>query len=581
MNIPAHEVGKTHRAEKTSTDARGWASRRYDWRFLLPEPPQEETPCAGDTLLLPNSCSGTNERAAGKTRDKEKYSLVAASRQVEKSDGRMLRWGEWTLTRTVARMKSCAQIYLEIDRPALTLSPRLVKRRLVGLGVDDARFYWPKQNASGVEMLMPLGDRRLQHYYLQRLFFGASLSKKVLRFALLLLTRANLFEKVLPGYVVVARQDDMHHPGGDSLTPYLLRELRKAWSTLRTGQPTPEKLQWLLLNGGVSERSKISCPLWLNDDPDPAYVMKFQRDKKHNTRLSAEYRALVELQPYLPTGRTRVPQPCGSLDLGSTRVTIESVVPGKPLVTYLLEHPERHNRTLVEWASLARWLAHLHANSTRPASADEMDSLLFERLRVAEQDFALSPQEISAAQRLYSTTLQLSEESPLHTVYNHNDLGTPNVMTTHRGKFGGVIDWEAGGFGLPATDLIYFLGRFAYVARSERGSDELRGFKEIFFGMGDHGKGALSSSIAKEWLGDYCRHLKISPRWLPVLFGLCWTMHARNEMWQSREHAAYSGEPPRAQATDHFRKCLRFYLENMEKLDIAAGLPTQAESDTP
>jgi hypothetical protein len=147
------------------------------------------------------------------------------------------------------------------------------------------------------------------------------------------------------------------------------------------------------------------------------------------------------------------------------------------------------------------------------------------------------------------------------------------------GKFRGVVDWESGGFGLPGTDLIYFLGSFAYLARSEGSQDRLRGFKEMFFESSAFSTGGSSEILpgtAQQWLGDYCRRLGISTRWLPVLFGLCWTIHARNEMHQAEQQTA----PAISRTPGYFRACLRFYLENMERLSIVESAARRAEGRT-
>lgn len=530
MNLLAKWASKKRRAkDRTATGARDQDSRYFDWRFILPE----------------------------------------------LSHGEAVRWHDWIASSRDVQMDSGTQIYLEIDRPAVTCPTYLLKRRLARAGISDVVFYWPKSGFAGVEMLMPLGDRRLQRFYLRSLFFGTSLSKKALRLALRLLSEVGLFELALPQYVAIARPGDAATSGVGGAVPYLLRVLLSNWTALETGQTQPRKLQWVMLNGGISEHSKIVCPLWLDDDPEPAFVMKFQRYSQYNTRLDTEYLALAELQCYLPVGPVRVPRPCGSLLLAGIRVTVETALRGKSLIAYLQEHPRRHARTLHEWEALARWLTRLHLNSARPATSAEMDSLLLRPLRTASHDLSFSPQESSAMSDLYNAALQLSEGFPLPVVYNHNDLGPPNVLSTNCGKFGGVIDWESGGFGLPATDLIYFLGRFASVARAGGKGDELRGFRAMFFGEGS----ANSSRIAKEWLGDYCRRLGISAQWLPVLFALCWTMHARNERQQLAEKRLHIEEQlghtsePLQQIPGHFRMCLRFYLENAEMLAITSSQP--------
>lgn len=442
--------------------------------------------------------------------------------------------------------------------------------RLRRLGFTDVTFYWPKPGFAPIEMLMPLGDRRLQRYYLRRLFFGTSPSRKVLRSALTLLSEAGLFEMVLPGYIAVARKRAGSLDKVDSATPFLLKSLITHWVSLRTGRPAPAKIQWIVLNGGMSKHSKLVCPCWLEDDPEPALVLKFQRDPQYNDLLDAEYRALTNVQSYLPGEQARTPLPCGSLSIEGKLVTVETTVPGRPLATYLQEHPRSQSRTLRLWESFALWLARLHVNSARPATDTEMATLLLDPLHNAGEELALSQRESESMRQLYDTALKLSQDSPLPLVYNHNDLGAPNVMSI-AGKFRGVVDWESGGFGLPGTDLIYFLGSFAQLARSE---GQLRGFKEMFFesGTSSTARGSeISPGTAQQWLEDYCRRLGISTRWLPVLFGLCWTMHARNEKHQAERQIA----PASSRTPGYFRRCLRFYLENMERLSIVESATLQ------
>jgi aminoglycoside phosphotransferase (APT) family kinase protein len=225
---------------------------------------------------------------------------------------------------------------------------------------------------------------------------------------------------------------------------------------------------------------------------------------------------------------------------------------------------------------LALWLARLHVNSARSTTQAEMENHVFQALQNAGKELAFSQREGVGMRRLYDTAVTLSKESPLPLVYNHNDLGAPNVMCI-AGKFRGVVDWESGGFGLPGTDLIYFLGSFAHVARSGGSEDQLMGFKEMFFEsdtLASGGSSEITRGIAQRWLGDYCRRLGISVRWLPVLFGLCWTMHARNEKRQAEEQTGSES----SRTPGYFRECLRFYLENMERLSIVESAAGRAEA---
>jgi aminoglycoside phosphotransferase (APT) family kinase protein len=463
------------------------------------------------------------------------------------------------------------QVYLEIDRPAIACLPSFRKKRLLRLGFDDTAFYWPRPSFGNAEMLMPLGDKRVQRFYLNRLFLCNSFLKRALRLTLKLLSASGLFVIALPRYAVIACRVTEVPLETDASTPYLLKQLLQNWTALEAGLSTPRKIQWLVLNGGVKEQSKIVAPCWLDNQPEPAVVLKFQRDPLYNSRLESEYRVLCEVQPYLPAGQAQVPRPYGSLLVGERRVTVETAAGGKPLASYMQEHPRRHSKILAQFEPLSLWLTALHANSARSASETELETLMLGPLRSTAHDLGLSPRAGRAAAKLLGYARKLWDESPLPLTYNHNDLGTPNVLSTDNGTFAGVIDWESGGFGWPATDLIYFLERFSYIQHySKNKSNDLVGFREMFFTQSS----VAGPSVAQQWLMDYCHRLGISTRWLPVLFGLCWAMHARNEKQQVEDEARLRRTEVHArddttQDTGHFRRCLQFYLEHMASLVVA------------
>jgi hypothetical protein len=53
-------------------------------------------------------------------------------------------------------------------------------------------------------MLFPLGDRRMQRYYLDNLYFAISPGKRTLLSLLKVAATVGLFEMSLPGYMAVA-----------------------------------------------------------------------------------------------------------------------------------------------------------------------------------------------------------------------------------------------------------------------------------------------------------------------------------------------------------------------------------------
>jgi hypothetical protein len=104
------------------------------------------------------------------------------------------------------RVKPSGYLYLEIDRPSLLVPPFLVRLKLRTLGFTRVTLYWPKPSFDACEMLMQLGDKRLQNYYLDTIFFGTSAKRRALRLALRLAVRLGLFELTLPGYMLIAQR---------------------------------------------------------------------------------------------------------------------------------------------------------------------------------------------------------------------------------------------------------------------------------------------------------------------------------------------------------------------------------------
>lgn len=570
--------------------------REGDWRFLLPQLPGGHALCTGGdcsslALVLAESCE-TVTAAAGQApaRDMRRRAAAAGYNNIEVFSGGDLRWkarqydlvaalhpakrrGDRLGTAELAGLvREGGQLYMEVGHPALLLPPGLLWKRLLQCGFSDVSLYWPRPGFTKGEMLLPLGDRRLQRYYLRQLYFGGSWWKEVLRGTLSLLVHTGLFQMALPRYFAVARRSSRREE-----MPAVLRAVAEGQAATGTTDRAPGKWQWIVLNGGLSARSKLVCPCWQEGETQPSIVVKYPRSPLYNARLEAEYGALNRLQSYLPPGDTYTPRPRGELTVGGLLVTVESAVPGKPLSSYMRRHRSRYIQTLGAWEPFAVWLAALHRRTARNATRADLHAALFAPLEAAGRELQLSAAEKEPLATLHASAVRLSEQHPLPLVFNHNDAGPPNLMATRHGRFCGIIDWEAGGFGLPATDLIYFLGRYAYLARSEETSDKLRGFREMFFGERERvggGHVGLHPGIARRWLLFYCKRVGVAPAWLPVLFAACWVMHARNEQAQLTEKMAEIDAPDAVRAEGYFRIQMRFYLENAGKPAIIEG--TQA-----
>jgi hypothetical protein len=264
------------------------------------------------------------------------------------------------------------------------------------------------------------------------------------------------------------------------------------------------------------------------------------------------------------------------------QVTVETSTRGRMLRAYLRENTSAYHEELMNLESFSAWLAELHFRSSKPASLVDLETLIFEPLRAAPDELMLSNVEKASLGRLAEKASSLCDLIPLSLVFNHNDNGTTNILVDEAGRLTGLIDWEVGGYGLPCTDLFYFLARYAYETRDLGRLGRLYGYREMFFRPTGSEPDAFSNGIASAWLVDYCRRVGVAPDWIPVLFGLSWLMHARNErnhvlgllsdgqviMGKPGGITQARGEGEETQQA-HFRSLLRFYLENLD--DFAAG----------
>ncbi|HUP27847.1 MAG TPA: aminoglycoside phosphotransferase family protein [Chloroflexia bacterium] len=348
----------------------------------------------------------------------------------------------------------------------------------------------------------------------------------------------------------------------ETLKPFILHASRRGTAD--------GPIRWIIINTGSGPDAKLLCPCWIGGSPEPAVVVKFARHPAGNPRIRAEYEALTHLQSYTIPPENTVPYPLGITEVGGRIVTLESALPGKPLRTYLHEQTANADAAGISGAVM-RWLTTLATRSARPSRADDIHRLILEPLAAAPGELDLSQAEQEGLGRLGGLVRRLLAAGELPVVFTHNDLGTPNIMVD-RGDFSGVLDWESGGPGLLATDLVYFLDRLAYETLSARGKDHLKGYRHTFF----EPAATPEAHPAKEWLFDYCEQLGISPEWLPVLFGLSWVMHARNEKRQHRQRRQRSGFQPQGVSPGvpdtHFRDHLSFYLQNMDRFAEAMSL---------
>jgi aminoglycoside phosphotransferase (APT) family kinase protein len=352
--------------------------------------------------------------------------------------------------------------------------------------------------------------------------------------------------------------------------------------------PEGVRLRWLVVNASTAPSARLVCLCWVGTAPEPAAAAKFARHPRFNARVEREYRALERLSAYAGSGPARVPRPVGTALVGRRLVAVETGLHGRPLRTLLHERRGECGAILQRWEPLLEWVIELGARSRRPATNSDYEEMVFAPLDRAGGELGLDEVEQSALLRLRERAGRLASEQSLPIVFAHRDLGTPNVLAGSRGEFAGVVDWEDGGPGLPASDLFFFLGRFAYETRGAGTADELRGFREIYFGEGAGTRsGALAPATARRWLERYCEGVGLDRRWLPVIFALTWIAAAQDERRQLAERAQHNpvreaqsqiGRP--AIQPDHFLQHLRTFLRRTGGFATAVGLESSEDEET-
>ena len=210
--------------------------RAADWRFLLPELPRGHVLCVGGALsTVPLRLAATGRRVSVLAAPSECGLLLARAREAgctniatlthppeapDEGSGQLFDLAallrpapgaptasqhRLSLARAAAHLRQGGYLYLEVSRPAIAAPPRLTELRLRALGFRHITSYWPKPGFDNCEMLVRLGDARLQDHYLNNMYFATSPAKRILRMALNTLVSAGLFELSLPGYCTLAR----------------------------------------------------------------------------------------------------------------------------------------------------------------------------------------------------------------------------------------------------------------------------------------------------------------------------------------------------------------------------------------
>lgn len=452
--------------------------RRADWRFLLPQVRPSRVAVIGaastELLVALRDTMGSVEVLTAESPFADGFELVVLV-------------GEGPVHEAARRVAPGGSLYWELPRNVRLAQGQLQMR---DTGLTEVRAHWHHPSFDACREIVPLDNAHVLRHVLQGGAHGA---------------RGELRRAAGRWLCRLGRVESMARD--------------RSLLAVRPGQSIQDEPPCSRLRRSVTENGKAGSLLvktprfrasghvllfaFAPGQSGPARVAKMQRLNGDPT-LDREAACLQALER---AGTLGVPRLDARDTFGGVSTLVETVVPGQPL------HPDRLRRNpTAHLAAGVEWITTLHERTAQPVVdrdawwAEAVEAPL-QSLRAAFPSGPESDWITRTEQRV-----QPLREGGLPTVFEHGDIGAPNLLLDDDGTFG-VVDWELGQpRGLIAADLFFFLG-FAAVARERaRTAPEFASaFRKAFFGP---------SAWASSWIRSYGDRLGIASSVWPPLFVL-------------------------------------------------------------
>jgi len=485
------------------------ASRRVDWRFLLPEPALGKVVCTGacDGDLLESLELLATSLTVLERRDDREKSTAAGSFDLAV----LCAPTRGELERAVSVLRPGGSVYLEAR--SLVRGRRLSQlasgyaRTFERLGLEDIELFWHVPSFSRASAIVPLSEPGAVRSFLRRrrgrmhARLGARLGRLLAGTPLLALTA--------PHVSLVARRRDGTHP-------------RRPCAAVVPGAEVQDLSFVLLTPRFRTSRHAVSL-LVPRGSTEPTLVAKRPRLADDVEGIAREASVIGAVEAWSDTAGT-IPRVVAFEPSAPQPVLVETALAGETITPAMLRGSPS---TYVE--ATVSWLARL---PTAPAGSDPSwyERLVERPLELFAEAFPAEAEE----SRLVDRTLSLVEpirNASFPLVLEHGDLSHPNLIRLRDGRVG-VLDWELGEErGLPLHDLCLFLAFVAFATRRARETTELvAAFDEAFIGP---------DAWAAPTLRAYADRLGIQANVLVPLFVCCWARYT------SRLVARAEGEPGR------------------------------------
>ncbi|MDQ2693992.1 MAG: aminoglycoside phosphotransferase family protein [Pseudomonadota bacterium] len=285
--------------------------------------------------------------------------------------------------------------------------------------------------------------------------------------------------------------------------------LSRHWRELGLDRLGPcESLSSAILTPGFQASGHVIFFVFLGRRPEPVLVAKVPRLAHDHGRLAREAQHLRALQGLREGGLASIPRLVAFDTWAGRRILVETTVAGTPMNPAFVR---RHDGSCL--AALLAWLIDVHRRSRHAGPGAAFPHLVEPALERLERLLA-GPAEDGRAILDYRRQTAALGGGGFPLVYEHGDLGSPNVLVDKAINVG-VVDWELADMdGPPLGDLFFFLTYVAFArANARRSGDCVRAFDAAFF---------RKDAWTRPYILHYARQLELDTALIRPLFFAHW-----------------------------------------------------------
>jgi aminoglycoside phosphotransferase (APT) family kinase protein len=291
------------------------------------------------------------------------------------------------------------------------------------------------------------------------------------------------------------------------------------------------------------------------DRSEPVLVAKTPRLTGGSRHLEREATNLRQVQQLRPEGFVSIPRLIAFEEHAGRPILVQTALVASPL-----DPPSMRRRFDSSCQAAGDFLRDLHQASRsvgegNPASWQARLGDTLDRLRDGVPWTDEERHDLDATEKVVAPL----QTAPLPTVFEHGDFSHPNVMRLLNGRIA-VVDWElADPFGLPGSDLLFFLTYAAFARQNARETGaHLLAFRDAFFGPAAWGGGHVAR---------FAREVGVPHDQLTPLFLCAWVRYLAGLVHRLQEsHGPLSGSTSDWLRQNRYYAAWRYSVNHLDQL---------------